>query len=121
MIASIFRMIDLYSGTISVDGIDISTLPREEIRSKLVGVPQDAFLLDGSVRKNVDPTQSVPEADIVSALQSVQLWEVINQKGGLNAALDKLYLSHGQKQLFCLARAMLRPSPILILDEATSR
>ena len=114
-------MIELLSGSIVVDGVDIASLPREEIRSRLVGVPQDAFLLDGSVRINADPTQTIADGAIISALQNVQLWDIVKEKGGLDTMCEKLHLSHGQKQLFCLARAMLRPSAVLILDEATSR
>ena len=114
-------MIELLSGSIMIDGINIASLPREEVRSRLVGVPQDAFLLDGSVRINADPTQTISDGAIISALQNVQLWDIVKGKGGLDTICEKLHLSHGQKQLFCLARAMLRPSAILILDEATSR
>jgi ATP-binding cassette, subfamily C (CFTR/MRP), member 1 len=120
-IQTLFRMIEMTAGHITIDGIDISTIPRQEIRSKIVGVSQDAFLLKGSVRLNADPTRVQSDEAILSALKSVQLLATVEEKGGLDADIDELYLSHGQKQLFSLARAMLRPSTILILDEATSK
>ncbi|KAH7237781.1 P-loop containing nucleoside triphosphate hydrolase protein [Fusarium redolens] len=121
MVSCLFRMVDLHGGQIIVDGLDISTLPREEVRARLVGVPQDAFLIEGSsVRSNADPHQGLSDAAIEDAMRAVELWDIIAEKGGLDVLIEELHLSHGQKQLFCIARAILRPSPIVVLDEATS-
>lgn len=122
MVSCLFRMVDLHGGRITVDKLDISTLPREQVRTRLVAVPQDAFLIDGSsVRLNADPSEELADAAIENALRAVELWDIVAEKGGLDAAIEELHLSHGQKQLFCIARAILRPSPIVVLDEATSR
>lgn len=120
LIMSIFRLADLTSGSILIDGIDISQIPRQEIRSRINGVSQSPLLIQGSVRKNIDPTGHCSDHSIMAALKTVQLSTKVQEKGGLDTDIDELFLSQGQKQLFCLARATIRSGNILVLDEATS-
>lgn len=111
-------MIEVQQGRITVDGIDISTINHTDIRASINTIPQDAFFVPGTVRLNLDPYNRASAADIESALTKVGLWDKI---GNLDEQFSGEEWSMGQRQLLALAMAILVKSPILILDEATSR
>lgn len=120
-----------YTGTITIDGVDISTIPHQVLRSRLTTISQDTIELDGTVRYNLIPWTSEPSDEdtshdfaIAEALWRVGMWNIVGGKEGLNKKISELSLSHGQKQLLCIARALLRPDLVggrlVLMDEATS-
>ncbi|KYK55562.1 hypothetical protein DCS_07525 [Drechmeria coniospora] len=120
-IMAILLMMDFGQGRITIDDVDTSTLGGRNLRSHLNVVPQDPFFMPGSVRLNMDPRGQSSDDVIVAAIRKIGLWGRLESEGGLDADLDMSEWSQGEQQLLCLARAMLVPSSILILDEAMSR
>jgi ATP-binding cassette subfamily C (CFTR/MRP) protein 1 len=121
LILTLARLLELHSGTIHIDGVNLSTLPRQQIRSSLSTLPQDALKFSGTVRRNLDP-QSLIRADepLTAALRKTAIWPAIEARGGLDADMEELGFSAGQLQLFCLTRVLLDRSAIVLLDEVTS-
>lgn len=121
LVSTLFRMLELTDDSlITIDGVDISTIPRQIVRERLNAIPQEPIFITGNVRLNADPDGQHTDVAIIQAIEKVQLWNLVQQKGGIEVELDAEFFSHGQRQLFCLARAILRKSKLVILDEATS-
>ncbi|KAI0826665.1 multidrug resistance-associated ABC transporter [Trametes gibbosa] len=129
LLQALFRIVNLHSGRIEIDGYNISEIGLDVLRGRLALVPQDSLLFKGTLRENLDPTNTRTDAELIDSLRRAWL---LPRDGTTDPAAEAKFsltsnvsdegsnYSAGEKQLLALCRALVKNSRIIVLDEATS-
>uniref|UniRef100_A0A1B6CN95 Uncharacterized protein n=1 Tax=Clastoptera arizonana TaxID=38151 RepID=A0A1B6CN95_9HEMI len=123
LVMSLFNMVSVYEGNIYLDGVDIAVVPLQKLRSCLSIIPQDVIMFSGTIRENLDLRGEFTDFELWRSLELAQMKDTVaSQLGGLDGVVREggENLSAGQRQMLCLARAILLNTVCLVMDEATS-
>jgi ATP-binding cassette subfamily C (CFTR/MRP) protein 1 len=125
LILTLMGMLTPSSGSVLIDGIDISHTPLSTLRKRLNAVPQDVFALAKTNREELDVRGGVNDEEIINVLTKCGIWEKVQECGGLDGEAGTTTFSAGEAQIFCFARAVLKSEygrgGVVVIDEATSR
>jgi ATP-binding cassette subfamily C (CFTR/MRP) protein 4 len=120
LFSAFYRLVNKDDGHIKIDDVDINSIGLNDLRSKLSIIPQEPVIFSGSIRYNLDPFSIYSDEDIWTALEIVQLKETVERlPEGLQTVVAEFggNFSSGEGQLICVARALLKPSKVLFVDE----
>ncbi|CAD8099082.1 unnamed protein product [Paramecium primaurelia] len=119
---SILRILEAIQGRIEIDDVDISKVQIQRLRSSITTILQDPVIFTGTIRQNLDPLDRCSDEEIMKVIEECCLLQLINDRNGLNTQINEGgdNMSAGEKQLICIARAILKKSKIVLIDEATA-